>query len=158
DGGVLYSAGGNGKIHVWGVGTRALLKSLQRHEGKTWAVAASPDGKLLASGGDDKTGKGWSVQGGDNITSLSGLGTTALPDEATGPAAEAEAQVKSRGWLTATILSFALLLLAALLLGLWMWRRRRGETEQAPDPVEEKPAGVISFPCASCGKVLKAKA
>ena len=43
----------DGVVRVWDARGRATLVVLEEHAGPVWAVAFSPDGTLIASGGDD---------------------------------------------------------------------------------------------------------
>jgi WD40 repeat protein len=61
DGRVVISGGGNGALSA-----HALDGSIQRpdfvgHFGDVWAVAVSPDARLLVSGGDDQTMRLWNL-------------------------------------------------------------------------------------------------
>ena len=49
-----------------------LLHSLEGHTGPVWTIAFSPDGKILASGSNDKTVKLWDISTGKLIHSLEG--------------------------------------------------------------------------------------
>lgn len=91
DGRLLATAGFGTVIKLWEVATGRELRSLNDHTGVTIrgsnqsilagpelinALAFSPDGKTLASGGIDKTIKLWSVETGQvihNITGFSGM-------------------------------------------------------------------------------------
>jgi WD40 repeat protein len=42
-----------GGVRVWDVDTKKEVASLKAHTGETWAVAFTPDGSLLATGGGD---------------------------------------------------------------------------------------------------------
>ena len=52
--------------------TGSLKQTLSGHTEEVWAVAFSPDGKTLASGGDDTSVKLWDVQTGKEKQTLSG--------------------------------------------------------------------------------------
>jgi WD40 repeat protein len=51
DGAVLAAAGTDAIVRLWDPRTGAVLKEFKGHEGALYAVAISPDGRLLASGG-----------------------------------------------------------------------------------------------------------
>lgn len=61
DGRLLASAGGDGKIKLWELGTRRLAAEATADRSAALAVAFSPDGKQLASGGADGRVLLWSV-------------------------------------------------------------------------------------------------
>ena len=81
DGRTLASGGGNNAggiwrshhtIKLWDIEERQLVYTLERHGGGVNSVAFSPDGSLLASGGDDDTIKLWDVEQGQLIDTLTG--------------------------------------------------------------------------------------
>ena len=49
-------------MKVWDLATGKLLQTLTGHLGEVRAVAFSPDGSLIASGGDDLEIKLWQLQ------------------------------------------------------------------------------------------------
>jgi WD40 repeat protein len=51
----------DGRCSLWDVGTNTTVANFQAHQGGTRAIALSPDGKLLATGGRDKTSAVWVV-------------------------------------------------------------------------------------------------
>jgi WD40 repeat protein len=52
---------GKGRVELWDAARGKLRKTLAGHGGVVGSVAFSPDGKLLASGSQDKTAKVWDV-------------------------------------------------------------------------------------------------
>jgi WD40 repeat protein len=48
-----------GEVRVWDRGTNAEVSSCKAHDGGMRVLAFSPDGKLLATGGEDRTAKLW---------------------------------------------------------------------------------------------------
>jgi WD40 repeat protein len=61
EGKVVVTAGANGAIAAYRTDGTAL-GSFEGHAGYVWAVAISPDNRLLATGGDDETVRIWNLQ------------------------------------------------------------------------------------------------
>jgi WD40 repeat protein len=49
------TVGGNGYVCVWDAHTGMLQRTFAGHAGAVWAVAFSPGGRLLVTGGEDGT-------------------------------------------------------------------------------------------------------
>lgn len=56
---ILVSVGADGKLKIWEVPTSRLLLSQEAHNGRIQALAVSPDGKLIATGGSDQRIRLW---------------------------------------------------------------------------------------------------
>ncbi len=76
----------NHSIKLWDTATGGELRTMTGHTGNVRATAFSPDGKLLASGGDDAVVKLWDTATGREIMSLNdhSLGVKALTFSADG--------------------------------------------------------------------------
>jgi hypothetical protein len=68
----LIAGVGSSPGRVWDALTGAVLHDLQGHEGLSTALAFSPDGKLLATGGNDATARIWNPGTGHQIAQLRG--------------------------------------------------------------------------------------
>ena len=58
---VAYCEGRSGTIILWNIEGQTLVSSLKEHTDYVLALAFSPDGERLASGGDDRTIRIWNV-------------------------------------------------------------------------------------------------
>jgi len=52
---LLYTAGYDGRVHVWDLRTGSQKAESKVASGTIWSVDISPDGRWLAAGGEDKT-------------------------------------------------------------------------------------------------------
>jgi WD40 repeat protein len=59
-------------VKVWDAETGAELRALAGHTGEVWAVAVSPDGARIASGGADGTVRVWDTATGEALLALAG--------------------------------------------------------------------------------------
>jgi cytochrome c len=64
------SSGDDGNVIVWDLKTRAPLRRFTRHGGKVMAVAASPNGRVAASGGWDRRVRLWDIATGKQLQEL----------------------------------------------------------------------------------------
>jgi WD40 repeat protein len=67
---LLASGHQNGNVNIWDSARGVRLHSLHGHSDKVRCLAFTPDGKTLASGGDDKTIRLWHVQTGELLLSI----------------------------------------------------------------------------------------
>jgi WD40 repeat protein len=70
DGERVASAGEDGTVRVWDVGTRHEVATLNGHDGPVLGVAFSGDGERVASAGEDGTVRVWDASTGDEATTL----------------------------------------------------------------------------------------
>jgi hypothetical protein len=167
----LASGTHGGKVRLWDVETRAAVADLGGHTSAVWALAFSGDGTLLASGSSDRTAKLWDVAGRKEVATLmTGEGPAPAADAAPavpgkearprapaepanlarpGPEQAAGPRPGRRVWLPAAVL----FLLAVALCALVLYGARRAQLEQRDAPSD----GLFRFPCAGCGKPLKAR-
>jgi WD40 repeat protein len=68
--------GSGGKEEMIALSEGKLMATLEGHGSSVYALAMSPDGKLLASGSDDHTVKLWSLPEGKVLATLEGHGSS----------------------------------------------------------------------------------
>ncbi|MBD2181435.1 WD40 repeat domain-containing protein [Planktothrix sp. FACHB-1355] len=68
----LTKDGREGTIKLWDLKNGQLLRTLKGHTDQVRAIAISPDGKILASGSDDKSIKLWNPNTGQLLRTLTG--------------------------------------------------------------------------------------
>src|SRR3546814_7438471 len=64
DGRTAASAGMDGRIRLWNLAERSVIRTLVGHRGPVWSLAFSPDGRVLLSAGSDGVVKVWDVASG----------------------------------------------------------------------------------------------
>ncbi len=64
--------GGNKKIYFWEINSHLVLRTLKAHKDWVQSLIFSPDGKILATGSQDKTIKLWDTKTRKLIKTLSG--------------------------------------------------------------------------------------
>jgi WD40 repeat protein/esterase/lipase superfamily enzyme len=69
DGSTIISAGNNGMLSAYDL-TGKRLGNFVGHEGDVWAIASSPDGRLLVSGSGDQTVRLWNQKTRELIVTL----------------------------------------------------------------------------------------
>ncbi|RYE94277.1 MAG: hypothetical protein EOO77_44375, partial [Oxalobacteraceae bacterium] len=97
-----YVVGGawDNTARVWDVDSRRLVHTFPAHVSDTWAVAFSPDGQLIASGGGDHKVKLWDMATGILLQDVSGdLHTGEVENVAFSPNGKTLASVSRDGTL-----------------------------------------------------------
>ncbi len=74
DGETTYSGGGDGRVAVWETAATSpkRIRTIEAHRGWVRAIGVSPDGTLLATGGNDRVVRLWEASSGSLIRELEG--------------------------------------------------------------------------------------
>lgn len=72
----LAGAWESGEIEIWDAGKSQKVRPIDAPKGSTLVVAFSPDGRLLASGGKNRTVWLWDVQTGEKLAEMQGHADT----------------------------------------------------------------------------------
>ena len=71
--GSIVAAGGFwGEVFVWDLAKQKVIKTFKAHHGYTRGIALSPDGKTLATGGNDQVIRLWDTKTFENTRTLKG--------------------------------------------------------------------------------------
>jgi WD40 repeat protein/class 3 adenylate cyclase len=81
---IARSDGEKGDISLWDANTGENIIILTDHTSAVWGVAFSPDGKRLATAGEDRTAKLWDVETGQELSTFYGH-TDVIDDVAFSP-------------------------------------------------------------------------
>jgi len=70
DGKILASVGSDGKVNLWNLADKEVVRTIPADSRRVRCMTFSPDSKKLATCGDEKTVKVWSVESGQPIFGL----------------------------------------------------------------------------------------